>query len=248
MLDSSVTVGDGTVTLTAKKESTNGKPHSSGMLSSHNTFRVSSGYVEARIKMPTRRGSWPAFWMPRDGWPPEIDVMEYPLFTTETTNDTYSVNNFWAGTGPPSDFLWVDRNIDLSAAYHNYGWKLDSTGLDFYFDGALVKHGNYKSDFYNMYLIFNYAVGGWPGSPNAAQWDGGQMDETRADWIRVWQTAPSTSSSTWNLVSTATGSWDTAANWSGAIPNYDRQQVVLPTLAGARTWNSDGAGHGPSVQ
>jgi autotransporter-associated beta strand protein len=241
MLDSNVIVDDGDVALRAVRTTTNGEPFSSGVISSHDAFRVTSGYVEARIKMSSRRGTWPAFWMLRAGWPPEIDIVEYPLFTDSTTNDTYSVNNFWPGDGPPSDFLWVDRNIDLSADYHNYGLKLDTTGLSFYFDGNLVKQSSYKPDFYDMYLIFNHAVGGWPGAPSTSQWPNGATDEVRADWIRVWRAAPASSESTWSYNAAANGSWDTAANWSGSIPNFDRQNVVLPTLAGRSSievrWN-----------
>lgn len=90
-----VQLEDGAVSLVATRESApSGKQFTSGVLSSHNTFRVTEGYMEARIKMPTTRGSWPAFWMLSGGWPPEIDIMEYPLFVGQTTNDTYAVNNF----------------------------------------------------------------------------------------------------------------------------------------------------------
>jgi autotransporter-associated beta strand protein len=247
-----VVLDGGVASLVATRESAPaGKQFTSGVLSSHNTFRVSEGYIEARIKMPMTRGSWPAFWMLSSGWPPEIDIMEDPLFVGQTTNDTYSVNNFWPGTGPPSDFLWVDRNIDLSADYHNYGLQLDSTGLRFFFDGQQVKFSSYKPDFQNMYLIFNYAVGGWPvpGStdanplpPSTTDWPIGHVDQTQAEWIRVWERAPANATSTWTFNSASSGSWDTSANWSGAVPNFDRQDVVLPTLAGRSAmelrWNN----------
>ncbi|MEX2092894.1 MAG: family 16 glycosylhydrolase, partial [Pirellulales bacterium] len=244
-----VELDGGVASLVATRESAPaGKQFTSGVLSSHNTFRTSAGYIEARIKMPTTRGSWPAFWMLSEGWPPEIDVMEYPLFVGQTTNDTYAVNNFWPGTGPPSDFLWVDPNIDLSADYHNYGLQLDSTGLRFFFDGQQVKFSSYKPEFQNMYLIFNYAVGGWPVDannptpPSTTVWPSGHVDQTQAEWIRVWERAPASATSTWTFNSATFGSWDSAGNWTGAVPDYDRQQVVLPTLAGRSAmelrWNN----------
>jgi autotransporter-associated beta strand protein len=241
MLDENVIVEDGLVKLEATRESTNGKPYSSGVLSSHGTFRLSEGYIEARIKMPNTRGSWPAFWMLRQGWPPEIDIMENPLFTSNSINDRYSVNNFWPGSGPPSDFEWIGDGMpgseidlpDLSAEYYNYGLHLDSTGLRFYFDGQQVRFSSYKPDFQNMYLIFNYAVGGWPGAPSTAQWANGASDQTLAEWIRVYQQAPTTgSTSTWTFNSSSNGSWDAASNWSGPVPNFERHDVDLPTLAG----------------
>lgn len=54
-------------------------PFLATMLSGHRTpetwFR--HGSVEWVVKMPNRRGSWPALWLlPVDGWPPEIDAYE----------------------------------------------------------------------------------------------------------------------------------------------------------------------------
>jgi autotransporter-associated beta strand protein len=239
MLDQNIEFqGDGNLSLVGRRQSTNGKPFSSGVISSHGTFRITEGYIEARVKMPTTRGSWPAFWMLRGGWPPEIDIMENPLFVDSTTTDQYAVNNFWPGTGPPSDFQWIDTNIDLSNEFHNYGLQLDSSGLRFFFDGQQVKFSNYKPEFQDMYLIFNYAIGGWPvpGSsdsnplpPSTDDWPARFADQVQAEWIRVWQTAPATDTSTWTIASGGSASWDTAANWDGVVPNFEGHQVVLPT-------------------
>jgi len=63
--------------------------------------------------MPSKRGSWPAFWMLDNGWSPEIDVMEYPLFVNETTNDQYYANSHWStGSGNASNGQWIDRWSD----------------------------------------------------------------------------------------------------------------------------------------
>ena len=46
------------------------------------------GYVEASMKMPSLPGSWPAFWMLENGWPPELDINEYPIFVNGTFTPT----------------------------------------------------------------------------------------------------------------------------------------------------------------
>lgn len=56
-----------------------GYNYGSVVLSGHNTPSTQLGYgqYEWVAKMPSRRGSWPAFWLiAKSGWPPEIDVYE----------------------------------------------------------------------------------------------------------------------------------------------------------------------------
>ncbi len=54
-------------------------PFLATMLSGHRTpeTQFKYGSVEWVVKMPNRKGSWPALWLlPTGGWPPEIDVYE----------------------------------------------------------------------------------------------------------------------------------------------------------------------------
>jgi beta-glucanase (GH16 family) len=78
--DENVTVSNGLLTITAKAETYSGHSFTSGAISTgYSKFRYKYGYAEARMKMPNARGSWTNFWMLSDGWPPEFDVVEYPL-------------------------------------------------------------------------------------------------------------------------------------------------------------------------
>ena len=87
-----------------------------------------------------------------------------------------------------------------------------------------------------MYLIFNYAVGGWPGVPSLTQWGNGATRlQIQAEWIHEWEKAPTSSSSTWTYSGTGAALWDTAGNWFGQVPDYKHQSVVLSTLAGRPT-------------
>jgi hypothetical protein len=68
-----------------------------------------------------------------------------------------------------------------------------------------------------MYTIFDYAVGGWPGTPSLTQWPVGHTDEMNIDYIHIYQIPSSTATSQWNI--SVGGSWDTAANWTAAVPS-----------------------------
>ena len=62
-----VTVGDGMLSITAKNENIAGKKYTSGRIRTwdgdNNKAKVSigKGYVEARMKIPSAKGIWPAF-------------------------------------------------------------------------------------------------------------------------------------------------------------------------------------------
>jgi beta-glucanase (GH16 family) len=47
------------------------------------TFRCETRLLKAVSKMPSQLGTWPAFWMLQDGWPPEIDIFEVPHARTD---------------------------------------------------------------------------------------------------------------------------------------------------------------------
>lgn len=53
--------------------------YSQGLVSTHDKFTFTHGYIEIRAKYPAGKGLWPCFWlMPQhQSWPPEFDVGEY---------------------------------------------------------------------------------------------------------------------------------------------------------------------------
>ena len=77
-------VGNGVLTITARKESMNGRDYTSARLISKNKGDFLYGRFEIKAKLPTGKGTWPAIWMlPTDwaygDWPKsgEIDIMEH---------------------------------------------------------------------------------------------------------------------------------------------------------------------------
>lgn len=82
--EANVTVNNGQMTITAKKERIKNKNYTSGRIRTINKGDWTYGRYEALIRLPAGQGLWPAFWMlPTDevygGWPQsgEIDIMEF---------------------------------------------------------------------------------------------------------------------------------------------------------------------------
>ncbi|MBL4689552.1 MAG: glycoside hydrolase family 16 protein, partial [Nannocystaceae bacterium] len=77
-LPAQASIVDGMLRITATNEPHDGKAYRSARLESW--FTQAYGRFEARAKLPTTKGIWPAFWLlPRTGeWPNngEIDIME----------------------------------------------------------------------------------------------------------------------------------------------------------------------------
>jgi autotransporter-associated beta strand protein len=244
--------GDGTVSLKAERVAQGGKPFTSGVISTgYSLGRWDGGYFEARILLPTTPGSWPAFWGLDNGWPPEADIMEFPLTTNGGTsgypNTRYHTAWHYTNTsgGNSAGAGGVDPGSAgaLNTAYHTFGmeWTSD-TSAAFFFNGAQVSSFSNAaaiSQMTSMYLILNYAVGGWPGSPSLAQWPAGASDQTKIDYVRVYQ-RPAVSGTISFSGTAAIGSWDAAAAWTGGVPKFEDQTAAFGTntaASGTLTWN-----------
>lgn len=58
-----VYVNNGTLKISARKQSVGGKNYTSGRIKTAGKVEVGNGYVVAKIKLPSAKGIWPAFWM-----------------------------------------------------------------------------------------------------------------------------------------------------------------------------------------
>ena len=169
-------VRNGKLRITALKE--NGKVYS-GRVYAMRSVGWTYGYIEASIKLPKGKGTWPAFWMmpvnytswPADG---EIDIMEevgyHPNYVSSSlhanahvhTQHTYAI--LWTADNITT---YVDGQVQLS--YNNRGLGRDDWPYDDPF-----------------YVILNLAWGG--------DWGGAQgVDESalpttmEVDYVRVFQ-------------------------------------------------------------
>ena len=181
-------VSGGTLSLVAEHKRDPAAPHgvyadgayhvldyTSGAVNTQGKLNFTGGYVEARMKMGGTIGSWPAFWMLQDGWPPEIDIMEFPVMDHDQANNDlyrYYANYHWGTVADhKSSGRWNWQGDDLSAGFHNYGLKWETNRLTYYLDGREVHSvsGAGVGEAAGEYLILNNAVGGWAGTPQSCR-------------------------------------------------------------------------------
>ena len=154
------------------------------------------GYIEASIKLPKGKGTWPAFWMmpvnfrswPADG---EIDIMEevgyHPDFVSSSLHANAHVH---------SNNTQVTHEMYCKGAegeFHTYAIEWTAQNITTYVDGKVQlsydNKGLGRDDWpYNdpFYVIFNLAWGGdWGGSQGV---DENALPVTmEVDYVRVFQ-------------------------------------------------------------
>lgn len=177
-LPRNIVVSDGTVKFIAKRERVNGRPYTSGMISSDPRngagFLHTYGYIEARIKVPGGKGMWPAFWSlpwPVE-WPPEIDIVE--VLGDECVAEFH--------LHPEANY----QGANVCDTWHTYAVDWRPGKVVWYLDG--VERYREEGDHVpgqSMYLLLNLAVGGtWPGSPDSSTPFPGVME---IDYVRVYR-------------------------------------------------------------
>ena len=186
-------VKNGTLRITALKE--NGKVYS-GRVYAKVKEGWTYGYIEASIKLPSGKGTWPAFWMmpvnfrswPADG---EIDIMEevgyHPNYVSSSLHANAHVHS--NGTQVTHEMLCPGAEGE----FHKYAILWTAKNITTFVDGKVQltydNRGLGRDDWpYDdpFYVIFNLAWGG--------TWGGAQgVDESalpavmEVDYIRVFQ-------------------------------------------------------------
>lgn len=187
-------VQNGNLVINAIKESYSGMNYTSARLKTKGLRSWTYGKVEARIKIPTGQGLWPAFWMLGNNidsvsWPAcgEIDIMEH-------VNNAAAINGtiHWSDTNNSYAYYGgITGTVDFSL-FHTYSIEWNSSAIIWYIDGtkfweANVLNGiNGTDEFHRpFFILINLAVGGnWPGSPNESTKFPAQM---LVDYVRVYQ-------------------------------------------------------------
>ncbi|WP_207425715.1 family 16 glycosylhydrolase [Pedobacter sp. SYSU D00535] len=193
-----VSVADGFLTITAKRESFGGREYTSSRIKTQDKKIFRYGRIDIRAKLPKGKGIWPALWMLGNNistvsWPQsgEIDIMELvgggPGFDN-TVHGTihYENNGTYATTGKSFSLA----SGDFSDKFHVFSLIWDATELKWLVDDVQFYAVNITapamSEFHNhFFLLFNVAVGGnWPGSPDATTILPQKM---MVDYVRVFQ-------------------------------------------------------------
>ena len=175
-----VTVSNGTLTITAKKESINGANYTSARIKTQGKKSFTFGRIDIRAKLMTGQGYWPALWMLGEsissvGWPAcgEIDIMELVGHKPSTVVGTAH----WGLPGKNSTYIsrnYTLSGTDFSKEFHVFSivWVKDQ--IQWFVDDELYStitkndvNVNYPFNDPHFF-IFNIAIGGnWPGSPDA---------------------------------------------------------------------------------
>lgn len=197
-----ISVSNGTLKINAIKESYLGKNYTSGRINSKGKRSFKYGRIEARMKLPSFSGAWPAFWMlganyDSIGWPKcgELDIME----AINTENFTHGHVHWWtvgneytghADYGKSSEGK-VPADFDRTQ-WHTYSVEWDKSTIKWYVDDIQFNEidisGSDLDEFKKeQFIIFNLAIGG--------QWPGYTIDDSafpskstmEVDYVRVYQ-------------------------------------------------------------
>jgi len=194
--EKNVTVADGKLQLTMRKEKVPAEYESRGYrdytsAALHTKTRSSYGYYEVKAKPMNSAGS-SSFWFQQDatpGWGTEIDVFEIGgkadgfqhkvnmnlhVFRTPTQKQHWSVGGVWVAP-------WR-----LADDYHVYGLHWGEDDIEYYVDGVLVRAVENTHWHQPLYLIFDSeTMPNWFGMPN----DQDLPSTFNVEYVRAWKQA-----------------------------------------------------------
>lgn len=183
-------VDNGVLTITGKRENYAGASFTSAKLHSKGKFEFTYGKIEARAKLPTGIGTWPAIWMlgtniEEVGWPAcgEIDIMEH---RGREMNKIFGTFHYPGHFGDHADGKTImSKQVDSS--FHIYAAEWTPESIRLYTDGVLVHELKNTKDVpfhHPFYLILNLAIGGNFTGPVDPQFESAQF---QIDYVRVYQ-------------------------------------------------------------
>lgn len=185
-----VIIENGVLKITAQAESFNGSDYTSSRIQTYQKFEFQYGRVDARAKLPTGGGTWPAIWMlgadfETNIWPAagEIDIMEHVgNMQDEIVGSTHDPLN------SGGDARSVKTTINgVSDDFHVYSIIWTETEITFLVDdveyGTLSNDANRPFD-KDFFLILNVAMGGNFGGTIDPAFTSSTME---VDYIRVYQ-------------------------------------------------------------
>ncbi len=166
----------GKLIIEARMDNWNGHKITSANLVTRNKQHFTYGRIEIRAKVPTGRGTWPAFWTLGEnigevGWPKcgEIDILEYVGFDPDKVHanvhcDAYNhMKGNGRGNNLPGQEPWKEFNV------YAVEWWPDR--LEFFFNETRYLVYRKEADNTSVwpfdqphFLLLNLAIGGaWGG-------------------------------------------------------------------------------------
>jgi beta-glucanase (GH16 family) len=188
---------DGYLHIVARQTVANS--YTSAMLWTQGLQSFQYGRIEARMKLPSVPGFWPAFWMLGNNfnqvsWPEcgEIDIMETHALSPAIVFGSIHGSGFVGQQISHSYGLPESGNV--SSGFHTYGVIWSPQKRDFYVDdpsnvynsftpASLPEGAVWPFDSQKFFLILSLSV--WP--PASAS-----EEEMLIDYVRVWKEQPIT--------------------------------------------------------
>jgi beta-glucanase (GH16 family) len=180
--------GQGHLAITARAETYGGRDYTSARIVTRGRFEQSLGRWEARIRLPTGRGIWPAFWLlgadyPDAGWPAcgEIDVMELRGQEPGVAHGSLHFPGYSGGSAITASYACAGGAgtpaCPFDQDFHVYAVEVESGRITFEVDGAIYQRIDRSSlpsgtpwPFDRpFFVILNVAVGGaYVGAPDVS--------------------------------------------------------------------------------
>lgn len=186
--------GGGNLVITARKEQYQGRAYTSARINTRAKFEQGLGRWEARIRVPSGMGIWPAFWLlganfPQVGWPAcgEIDVMEVRGQAPGVMNGTLHATGYSGGDSLTKQYVCqvapscasppCTPLCPFDADFHVFAVEVEASRIRFEVDGNiyhevrqdLLPTGTSWPFGKPFFVILNVAVGGgYVGAPNVA--------------------------------------------------------------------------------
>jgi beta-glucanase (GH16 family) len=207
ILARNVSVSDGNLNITAKRETVAGRDFTTGYLDTNKKFEQTYGRWEIRAQIPTTpgqsRGIWPAFWLRNDSVG-EIDIMEAwgdpSLLNARLGTSMLTVHESTLGTGRKAAFNWEvlsGATEHSSLAFHTWAIEYTPTELRGYFDGEHVVTMTkerypwlWGSTFNSpLEMRLNMQIGSsYHGFPVGPDYSDTKMPATfKVDYVRAWK-------------------------------------------------------------
>ncbi|MGC9468293.1 MAG: glycoside hydrolase family 16 protein [Anaerolineae bacterium] len=191
-------VEDGMLVIEARQEKYEDSYYTSARLKTQGLQSFQYGRIEARLKVPSGAGTWPAFWMLGDnfeeiGWPDcgEIDIMEYIGREPDLVMGTMHGPGYSGALGLSQ---WNRQDYNIADDFHTYAIEWKPGQIDWFYDGdhyftvTSADVGDREWVFeHPFFIILNLALGGQ--LPGPIGLDTVFPTQFLVDYVRVYQAA-----------------------------------------------------------
>lgn len=185
-----VTVSNGTLKITARKEAFSGSNYTSARILTKDKFSFKYGKIEARAKLPFGIGTWAAIWMLGNnistvGWPAcgEIDIMEHIGAQQNKIYGTVHYPGFSGGNAVGGTV----NSTNVANEFRRYGVEWTASTIKFSVDDVVFFTFNNNATIpfnHNFFIILNVAMGGNFGGTIDPAFTSSTME---IDYVRVYQ-------------------------------------------------------------